>query len=210
MDEDLSQYGNPHGDEGMKVIKDMNAGHTPQIMWGVDNLPYISPKRILDVGCGGGIFTRIILEKYPNASASAIDISELCVDYAKEYNKEFIDSGRLDVQVADVMDLPFEDGTFDMVVSNASHFFWNDLKAGLRELGRVTKMGGTILLTAGLHFDDEPTDEQRKEYEGMANIISDLKLKEMMTFAGFRTAVLASRADPYCAYIGIRCGEIVN
>ncbi len=208
MDEDLTQCMNPHGEVGKKTIAEMNASHTPQIMWGVDNLPYFTPTMILDIGCGGGIFTEIVLNKYKDAKACGIDISELCIEYAKEYNAEFIKAGRLELTVGDVADMPYANGTFNMVVSNASHFFWSDLRKSLREINRVSKMGAVVCFTAAIHFDEEPNEDQKKEYEGMTNIISDRKLQEMMDLAGFRTAIVASRENSFCAYIGIKYRDL--
>ena len=204
MEEDLTQCMNPHGEAGKKTIEDMNAEHTPQIMWGVDNLPFFTPNTILDVGCGGGIFTKIILDKYKNAKAVGLDISPLCIDYSKEFNKDLIDAGRLELVVGDVTDMPFDDNMFDMVVSNASHIFWSDLKKGLKELNRVSRMGAVICLTAAVHFDEEPTEEQKKEYEGLTNMITDRKLQELMDITGWRTAIVANRENSFCAYIGIK------
>jgi len=204
MEEDLVQCMNPHGEAGRKTIEEMNAEHTPQIMWGVDNLPYFTPTMILDIGCGGGIFTKIILDKYKNAKACGIDISPLCIEYSKEFNKDLIDSGRLELTVGDVAEMPYKDGTFDMVVSNASHFFWSDLKKSLKEINRVSRMGAVVCFTAAIHFDEEPNEEQKKELEGLTNIITDRKLQELMDITGFRTAIVASRENSFCAYIGIK------
>ena len=200
MDEDLTQCMNPHGKAGWKTIADMNAEHTPQIMVGVDNLPEISPKKILDVGCGGGIFTKIVLEKYKDAKACGLDISELCIDYSKEFNSDFISSGRLEVIVGDVMDMPYDDGTFDLIVSNASHFFWSDLMKGLKEINRVSVMGATICFTAGIHFVEEPTEEQRKDLEGLTNILTDEELQKCMKDAGFEVEVFSDGRN--AAYVG--------
>ena len=200
MGEDIYQCMRPHGDDGVRMIEEMNEGHTPQIMWGMDHLPAISPKRILDVGCGGGIFTRIVLERFPDASADAIDISELCVDYSRRYNSSFIEAARLNVQIANVMDLPFDDSTFDLVVSNASHFFWSDLRKGLEEISRVTRKGGIVCLTAGIHFENGPTDEQRKELEGVTNMITDEAMKELMGSVCLKTSVY-SNDNGFCTYI---------
>ncbi len=204
MSEDIQQCMRPHGDDGVRTIEQMNEEHIPQIMWGIDNLPMIFPKKILDVGCGGGIFTKLILERYPDASVCAIDISELCIDYAISFNSSLVDEGRLELKVADVHSIPYEDGTFDLIVSNASHFFWCDIRKALNELGRVTRKGGTICLTAGLHFEEEPTEEQKKQYEGTTNMITDRRLQDLMTFAGFRTAIVGNRENSFCSYIGIK------
>ena len=107
---EMDQCRCPHGDEGKKTLASMNEEHREQIQWGIDNLPDIAPKTILDIGCGGGIFTRMILEKYPEAKACALDISELAVEHAKEFNKDLIGAGRLEIVVGNVEKMPYKDG----------------------------------------------------------------------------------------------------
>ena len=155
MTDDQSQYGNPRGDEGFETMKEMNEEHVPQITWGIEHLPEIRPVNILDVGCGGGIFTRMMLERYPGSRGCGIDISESAIEYADEFDSEFVDIGRLQLTIGDVQDMPYSNGTFDVVVSNASHFFWKDLKAGFREINRVMVPDGILCLTAGMHFSEE-------------------------------------------------------
>lgn len=50
----------------------------------VDFLPNIQPKHILEIGCGTGIFTRMINKKYPTANIDAIDIAEKMVSESQQ------------------------------------------------------------------------------------------------------------------------------
>ena len=202
MDDDLDQCMNPHGEEGRRTIEEMNRGHVPQITWGIENLPDIKPRRILDVGCGGGIFTRLILERYPEAEGDALDISELSVEYARGFNADLISSGRLTVILGNVMDMPYDEGSFDLVVSNASHFFWPDIRKGLSEICRTLKDGGVLCLTAGMHLDHRPSEEEMKELEGITNILTDKELTALMDEAGMDSSYAVNPNDTFCAYIG--------
>ena len=204
MDEDLSQCARPHGEKGKRTVEEMNEEHIPQITWGIDNLPNIEPMRILDIGCGGGIFTKLILEKYPKAKGWGIDISEVAIDYAKGFDSKFIDEGRLEFMVGNVADMPYEDGFFDLVVSNASHFFWPDLPENLKEVSRVVRKGGVVCFTAGIHLT-EPSEikEYRDQYPSM-NIVSDEILKGYMKDAGIDMEYHVQPDRNNCAYIGIR------
>ncbi len=204
MSEDLFQCMRPHGEAGLKTIEDMNAEHTPQIMCGVDNLPPMDPKIVLDVGCGGGIFTKIILERYPGSKVCGIDISDLCIDYAKDFLSGSVEAGRASFQVADVHSLPFDNDTFDLVVSNASHFFWSDIEKGMGEICRVMKKGGVVCLTAGIRFKEEPTEAQKKELEGLTNMLTDNELMDLMSECGFDTEIYSDDENGFCAYIGMK------
>ena len=204
MTEDLSQCACPHGDKGKETIDGMNEEHVPQITWGLVNLPDIEPKRILDIGCGGGIFTKLILEKYTKAKAWGIDISEVSIDYSKEFNSEFIEDGRLELSIGNVADMPYENGFFDLIVSNASHFFWPDLPENLKEVSRVLAKGGVLCMTEGIHnTDPDVIREYREQYPSMT-IVSDDAMISYMESAGLESEYKVKQDSTFCCFIGVK------
>ncbi len=203
MDEEVSQCSHPHGEEGRKTLESMNEEHRPQIQWGLDHMPEVSPSRILDAGCGGGIFARMALEKYPEAECDGIDISELSIEYANDGNRDLVGKGRARFQKGDVMALPFSDGTFDLVVSNASHFFWPDLDKGYSEISRVLKRGGVACFTAGMHYTDDP-DESIKEKYDIVNLLTDRELLYRLNMAGFDARCIPHPDGFICTYICVK------
>src|SRR2546422_1866926 len=93
---------------------------------------------VLDVGCGVGAFLRLVAER--GGEPHGIDASDALVEFAR---------GRLpdaDLRVGEMEDLPWEDGTFDLVTGFNSFFFANDMVAALREAGRVAKPGAPIVI----------------------------------------------------------------
>jgi len=73
-----------------------------------------------------------------------IDVSSVCVEAAQEKYPE------LKARCADVRDLPYDDGQFDVIVSNSTldHFpEKEDIKTGLAELFRVLRSGGELVIT---------------------------------------------------------------
>lgn len=67
---------------------------------------------------------------------------------------------RLDLRTAAVADLPFDNEMFDVTVSANTMQFWPDLAAGLREIRRVTRPGGAVLIA--WHGGSAPTRIQRR------------------------------------------------
>lgn len=77
-----------------------------------------------------------------------IDYSAAGVAAAKSTNVRELADGRVDIQQASVSDLPFSDGTFDVVTAVETHYYWPNLVADLREVCRVLKPGGSLVAIA--------------------------------------------------------------
>lgn len=94
--------------------------------------------RHLDVGCGAGMATALSVSL--GATVSGLDASEALLEIARERTP----SG--DFRKGDLEALPFDDDSFDLVTGfNAFQFAGNPAQA-LREAGRVTRTGGTIVI----------------------------------------------------------------
>ena len=94
----------------------------------------------LDVGSGSGALTGTILQQMEPAQVTGIDQSEGFVAYAREH----VQDSRVSFRVANAMELPFEDETFDAVVSGLVLNFIPRQEVALAEMARVTRRGGTI------------------------------------------------------------------
>ena len=108
-------------------------------------LPSLEGLRILDAGCGSGWYAERLIER--GARLDAIDASASMVDFARERLEKsgLLVKGNAALQVADLSDrLPFEDSTFDGVVSPLVLHYMRDWRPSLRELNRVLKAGGWL------------------------------------------------------------------
>ncbi len=94
--------------------------------------------RVVDVGCGPGILTAPLLARCGEGAVSAVDPSEPFVAAARDRFPG------VDVREAAAEDLPFDDDVFDAALAQLVVHFMADPVAGLREMGRVTRPGGSV------------------------------------------------------------------
>jgi SAM-dependent methyltransferase len=93
------------------------------------------PGTLLDVGCGTGIYTAAMSER--GWTATGVDLSDDMLRLARE-------RGVVAVH-ADAAALPFDDGSFEAVVSMWTHTDVNDFAAVLREVARVLRQDGAFV-----------------------------------------------------------------
>jgi SAM-dependent methyltransferase len=94
----------------------------------------------LDVGCGTGAFTRLVLTQAAPETIIGIDPAPAQVEHAKRT----VTAPQADFRVASAIDLPFGTGEFDVVVSALVIHFFPDRPKAFREMLRVTRSGGVV------------------------------------------------------------------
>ena len=99
---------------------------------------------ILDAGCGTGVFGRYLAGQLTNGQITGFDINEGFIEYGKERLKELSLSGKVRLELADGFNLHYADNTFDAVTNYTYIGVLSDPIAGMRELIRVCKRGGTV------------------------------------------------------------------
>lgn len=106
----------------------------------------VSPAhRVLDVACGTG--NSSIAAARRRASVVGIDFAPVLLEAARKRVEAEGMSG-VEFVEADMRELPFDDASFDIVISTLGATFAADHEAMAKELARVTKPGGRIALTA--------------------------------------------------------------
>ncbi len=161
----VTELGNPAkpcGSAGEEMLRGMNQRHYAVTGWALNFFDLKSSSRVLDIGCGGGETLRRMSECITEGHLTGADYSPLSVEMSKALNREDVDNGKLDVVCASVSDLPFEDNSFDRIITVESFYFWPDPENDLREVLRVLDTDGIFLITADIHGDAELSEEDRE------------------------------------------------
>jgi arsenite methyltransferase len=111
----------------------------------VELLELSSDHRALDIGFGGGIALAKLAER--SESVAGVDRSRAAVRAARERFAREIETGRIQIEEASVEALPFEDASFDRILTVHTIYFWPDPEDGLREILRVLRPNGQLVLT---------------------------------------------------------------
>lgn len=102
-------------------------------------------ERVLDVGCGSGVLTRAIARRVGDRGrVVGLDSSPALLDLARHYAEEAGVSSRVEWRAGDCRKLPLPDGSFDVVLAATVLAHVPGVDAAIREMVRVTRVGGRI------------------------------------------------------------------
>jgi SAM-dependent methyltransferase len=110
-----------------------------------DFLGVTAGSNALDVGCGPGALTAVLVDRLGASAVTGVDPSLSFVEAVRRRLPG------VDVRQARAEDLPFDDGRFSLVSAQLVVHFMTDPVAGLREMGRVAQPGGVVGATVWDH-----------------------------------------------------------
>ena len=162
----------------------------PWHRWVFDRIDLASEARILEIGCGPAELWAQNLDRIPAGwELTLADLSPGMVEKARE-----VLGDRADYRVADIRELPFEDGSFDGVVANHMLYHVPDRPQALAEIRRVLGPAGRVFATTN---GGEHLREIKTFYERPANTefrIEDAGDELARVLRGRRARSLSRRA----------------
>jgi len=161
-DKVITQCRKPSGLFGRFILWDMNRHHSKLTDWGLSHVEIEKTDTILDVGCGGGRTVSKLAAMASDGKVHGIDYSEESVTAAHRRNTRWIDIGRVSIREGAVSQLPFAENTFDLVTAVETHLFWPDLPNDFREIYRVLKRDGELLIVAEIYKGGKHLEGVRK------------------------------------------------
>ncbi|MEO8155559.1 MAG: class I SAM-dependent methyltransferase [Rhizobacter sp.] len=111
----------------------------------------LAPSAVLEIAAGTGVVARHLVAQLPaDVSIVSTDLNQAMLDHAMSVGTNRAVMWRQ----ADAMDLPFGDGTFDVVVCQFGAMFFPDKAAAFAETRRVLRPGGTFLFNVWDRIED--------------------------------------------------------
>ncbi len=173
-------FGNPTGRFGRMIVSSMNQGHAPISVWGLEHFRFSDDTNALDIGCGGGMNLKRMLNSSPNGMICGIDISDESLKISREVNERYLGK-RCFIEKGSSRYIPFEDNKFDLVTAFETIYFWQEIPECFEEIKRVLKANGTFMVVNEI---TNPKSIWNRVVEGM-NVPSLTQLKQYFTDAGF-------------------------
>lgn len=107
----------------------------------IDAAQIVPGQRVLDVACGTGVLTQAVADRVgPSGSTAGVDINEGMLSIAREKQPA------IEWRNVPAEDLPFDDLSFDSVVSQFGLMYFEDQQLALTEMMRVLKPGGSLAI----------------------------------------------------------------
>lgn len=150
----------------------------------------IQPAVVLDIGCGTGEATGLLLRRYPKARVWAMDIAMPMLAHARRRGRWLRRPGCV---CADLDALPFADASVDLVFANASLQWSADPMRAFADIGRILRPGGLLLFSS---FGPDTLHELRAAwadvdgYEHVHRFVDMHDYGDMMMHAGLADPIL--------------------
>ena len=141
-----SQLSHPKGENGIATAKSMNVANDNMIRYVINQIDISDTMNILEIGPGNGLHINYLFEKNPSINYIGIDISELMVQEATELNSEYTNNRKAIFELTDGEIIEKENSSINAIFTVNTLYFWKNPKEYLKELFRVLKNDGQLIL----------------------------------------------------------------
>ncbi|HSC45739.1 MAG TPA: methyltransferase domain-containing protein [Candidatus Acidoferrum sp.] len=200
----LKQVRKPSRWVGRPFLWMMNLSHSPLTNWGLKHVKVEPGFHILDVGCGGGRTIEKLAALAPQGKIYGVDYAKGSVAASRARNRKLIESGRVAVEEGSVSSLPFPDNSFDLVTAIETQYYWPDLLHDMREILRVLKPDGTLVVIAESYKHGSTAALQRPVMKllGSANLGVEEE-RELFSQAGYNNVeIVEERGKGWICCVG--------
>jgi len=148
------QLGHPRGPFGRLVGRVLNRRNAAAVQAAVSAVPVRAGDVLADIGFGGGLGLELLLRRLDDVDRRSgrvhgVDVSETMLAAASRRFRRHETAGRLQLHLAPMEALPLGDSTVDAAITLNTIYFLPDLQAAFREVHRVLRQGGRLVVGLG-------------------------------------------------------------
>lgn len=175
-----------------RLIATLMARETSQANQTALDLLQIAPDHaVLEVGFGHGRTLACAAKLAVSGRVAGVDISPAMVAMARDFNRDLVKQGLVELSLIDSPELPFDADSFDRVLSVHTLYFWANPVDHLKEIRRVMKANARIVM--GFR---PASDQARREFPSTLYTFYDVdEVSAMLASAEFTNIELASNAQ---------------
>jgi SAM-dependent methyltransferase len=173
--------------------EEMEESHLPITLPVLDLMAIEPDENILDLGCGAGWLARLLSERVPEGRVVGVDISDEMVRRAR---KNYVDLENTMFVLGGADEIPWDANFFTKAISVESAYYWPEPRAGLRELLRVLREGGSAWILINYYRDNAHCHQWGEHFATPAHLLSAEEWAGMLREAGFADVTYRRIPDP--------------
>jgi len=171
----------------------MEQDHLPITLPVLSKMRLAASDNVLDVGCGSGWLSRRIGKTVSEGRLVGMDISDEMIRIAR---RNSADQHNLLFVVGEVAEIPWQPNFFSHVVSVESAYYWPNPAAGIKEIFRVLRPGGSAWILINYYRDNPHAHQWGARLAVPTHLLSAEQWSELFRQAGCATASHERIVDP--------------
>jgi SAM-dependent methyltransferase len=171
----------------------MAEDHLPITLPVLDRMRLDPGDSVLDVGCGAGWLLRLLAEQVTEGRVVGVDVSDEMVRHARRNCSEF---PQVMAVPGTAEEIPWENAFFTRVISVESAYYWPSPAAGLREIFRVLRPGGSAWILINYYRDNPHCHQWGPLLTIATHLLSAEEWATSFRDAGFRDVEHTRVPDP--------------
>ena len=171
----------------------MEQDHLPITLPVLSKMRLAASDNVLDVGCGSGWLSRRIGKTVSEGRLVGMDISDEMIRIAR---RNSADQHNLMFVVGEVAEIPWQPDFFSHVISVESAYYWPNPAAGIKEIFRVLRPGGSAWILINYYRDNPHAHQWGAQLAVPTHLLSAEQWSELFRQAGCATAGHERIVDP--------------
>jgi arsenite methyltransferase len=162
--------------------EEMEQDHLPITLPVLEKMRLAPTDNVLDVGCGAGWLSRRLAKLVPDGRVVGMDISDEMIRHAR---RSSVDFGNLIFVTGEVIQIPWQPHFFSHAISVESSYYWPDPAAGLKDIFRVVREGGSAWILINYYRDNPHSHQWGSLLSVPAHLLSGEEWGGLFREAGF-------------------------